>query len=97
MKLNYAGLLHTQECWLESQGLSQQQKDGFIVLSNLLIARAREHHGELDDVALYYPEDFQDFEIFTDFAFALNAYVVTREGPGAKICGWYLNREVDVE
>lgn len=97
MKLNYEALLDTQEFWLESEGLSQQQKDGFIVLSNLLMERTKEKQGELDDVELYYPEDFQDFEIFTDFAFALSAYVVAIEGPGVKICGWCLNREVDVE
>lgn len=67
------------------------------MLSNLLIQRAKENQGEIDNVTLLYPEDYSDFDIFSDFAFAMSAFLTVRKEGGAKISGWTLNREVDVE
>lgn len=99
MKLNYEELSDYQTFWQESEHLSQRQKDGLITLSNLLMQRAKENHDEIDNVILLYPEDCSDFHTFTDFAFAMSAYVCVRDDgkKGAKMNGWTLNYEVDVE
>lgn len=97
MKLNYKELSDYQTFWQESEHLSQKQKDGLITLSNLLIQRAKENQDEIDNVTLLYPEDYSDFDIFSDFSFAMSAFLTVRKEGGAKISGWTLNREVDVE
>ncbi len=97
MKLNYKEISDCQTFWQESEHLSQEQKEGLITLSNLLIQRAKENQDEIDNVTLLYPEDYSNFDIFSDFAFAMNAFLTERKEGGAKIDGWNLNREVDVE
>ena len=61
------------------------------------IQRAKENQDEIDDVTLLYPEDYSDFDAFSDFAFAMGAFLTVRKEGGAKISGWTLNREIDVE
>lgn len=73
MNLNVETLLYYQEYWKESKNLTDKQKQGYIILSNKLIERAKENNGEVDDVVLYYPEDYLDSRIFPEFAYAMNA------------------------
>lgn len=97
MKLNYKELSNYQTFWKESVHLSQQRKNELIALSNLLMQQAKENQDELDDITLLYPEDCSDFDSFTDFASIMQAHIIVREEGGAKISGWGLNYEVDVE
>ena len=97
MKLNSKELLSYQQFWKESKNLSQQHQIGLIILSNKLLERAKDYDGEIDNITLLYPEDCSDFSVFTDFASIMQAYVTVRDEGGAKITGWFLNHEVDVE
>lgn len=97
MKLNSKELLSYQQFWKDSKNLSQQHQIGLINLSNKLLERAKDYDGEIDNIILLYPEDCSDFSVFTDFAAIMQAYVTVRNEGGAKITGWFLNDEVDVE
>lgn len=97
MKLNYNEVLDYQEYWKESGFFSKKQQDGLIELSNKLVQRVKENNDELDGVKLLYPEDCSDFDIFTGFACAMQAYVIPRKENGFFIDGWTLNREIEVK
>lgn len=97
MKLNYEELLNYQKFWQESQELSQQRKDGLISLSTKFMQRVKDNGDNVDEVTLLYPEDCPDFSTFSDFASLMDAIVTVRDEGGAKIVGWFLNREIDVE
>lgn len=97
MQLNYSAILLYQKMWQESTNLSDEQKKGFLDLSEKLIQRSRENPNKLEEVTLLYPKDCSDFDIFSDFAFAMNAFFSPREDAGAKMFGWALNYCVDVE
>lgn len=99
MKLNYEELLDYQKFWQESKELSQQRKDGLISLSTKFMQRVKDNGDEMDKVTLLYPEDCSDFSAFSDFADVMKAIVTVRDDgkKGAKIVGWFLHREIDVE
>lgn len=99
MKLNVETLLYYQNYWKESDNLTDNQKEGYITLSNKLIERAKENNGEVDNVILYYPEDYPDSRIFSEFAYAMNAgcFISKRPQGGLEMFNFGLNREVDVE
>lgn len=97
MKLNYDEMLRYQKFWKESKNLSEKRKEALISLSNKLISKAKENGDELGNVVLLYPEDCSNFRYFMDFAFVMDACVYTRKKGGAKMCGWFQNKNVDVE
>lgn len=97
MKLNYEEIFNYQKSWHENKMLSEEQKNGLINLSNLLVKRAKENDCEIDNVSILYPEDCSNFDIFKDFASAMRAYVTVKEDGGSQINGWNLNNEVRVE
>lgn len=98
MKINYKEILDYQKFWEESESLTDKQKEGYMILSNMLIERAKENNDEIDDVVLLYPEDYaEDHRIFAEFASAMAANVCVRPEGGSKMCAFGLNHEVDVE
>lgn len=89
MKINYKEVLRYQKFWRESKCLMDKQKEGYIILSNKLIEKAKENNDEIDNVTLLYPEDYSgDYEIFQEFASAFGAGAYIRHEGGMKICSF---------
>lgn len=99
MKINYEEILDYQKFWKESESLTDKQKEGYMILSNKLIERALRNDGEIDNIILYYPEDYADSRIFIEFASAMGASVCIRKRKkgGLEMKNFGLNHEVDVE
>lgn len=103
MKLNKEALERYQMYWKKSQFLLESEKEDLISISNVFLKRVEEKNGEVDDVVLLYPEDFESlekvpsFQAFREFAGAMDASVVVRPEGGAKAKGWFLNYQVQVE
>lgn len=98
MNLNVETLLYYQEYWKESKNLTDKQKQGYIILSNKLIERAKENNGEVDDVVLYYPEDYSDSRVFLN-AYAMNTgcFISKRTEGGLEMHDFGLICEINVE
>lgn len=97
MKLNYEEILFYQEYWKKREEIPEEKKNKLIDLSNKLIERVKANQDELNGVVLLYPEDCTDYQVFTDFAFVMFAYIRKRQDKGLKMEGWGLNHEIDVE
>ena len=67
------------------------------MLSNKLIESAKKNNDSIDDIILLYPEDCPNFDSFVMFANVVYAYVSIREHGGAKMHGFGLNNQVEVE
>lgn len=98
MKINYNEIKDYQKYWKECESLTQEQRQGLIELSNKLIERAEQNDGELDEIKLLYPEDFNgSYRVFSEFADCMCARATIREEGGAQISGWGYCYEIEVE
>lgn len=99
MRLNFNEMLDSQKYWKECEGLTVQQKEGYITLSKRLMKRAIDNNGEVDKVRLCYPEDYPNYAVFREFAYAVGARVLPRKKKkgGLKMCDFGSVHEVDVE
>lgn len=97
MKLDYEEMVKDQKYWQKSEHLSAQQKKEYVALADKLMQRTRENGNEVDGVELWYPEDCSNWTLFTDFAVAMGARVSTKDGGGAKMTGWFLYHQLEVE
>lgn len=79
MQLNFNEMLDNQKYWRGSENLIDKQKEGFIILYNKLIKQAIDNAGEVDNVKLYYLEDYADARIFREFATVLEGGVFMRK------------------
>lgn len=77
MQLNYSAILLYQKMCQESTNLSDEQKKGFLDLSEKLIQRSRENPNKLEEVILLYPEDCSDFYIFSDFIMSVTSFLLS--------------------
>lgn len=97
MKLNYEEILYYQTFWKDNKAISCERANGLIELSNKFMQRVKDNDDEVEGVTLFYPDDCSDYNTFTDFAFAMSAYVRAKAGGGLQMSGWGLNRDVEVK
>ena len=95
-RIKYETVVSYQDGWKKS-GMSQNRKDALVALSNILMHKAIDNNHEIDDITLLYPEDCDDYDAFTDLAFAFDAFVSIRDEGGCKMHGWGMNKPIDVE
>lgn len=97
MKLNKEEFARYKSYWKKNRFLTEEEKEGLISVSDLFLKRVEENGDEVDDVILLFPEDFSNLEVLRIFAGVMDAKVVVRPEGGAKVEGWFLNYQVQVE
>ena len=95
-RIDYDVLNEYREDWKEIK-MPGWKKNCLISLSKKLEEKARNNNDDIEGIELHYPEDCNDYEMFSQFASVFDAYVSPRNEGGYKIYGWGLNKEVNVE
>ena len=77
MILNREDLVTFKQGWMASRAMSQEKKEWFCKLVDIILARAEnEDDGRIEKVKITYPDDcadLKDFKIFLDFAEVMGA------------------------
>lgn len=97
MKLNYNQFEFYRQYWKESTNIPPEKSQGLIELADTFIRKVKANGDSVDSVVLLYPEDCSNYEVFTEFAEVMSAYVTKRKDNGLRMDGWFCNRKVDAE